>query len=439
MHDSNVFYRRLDRKLPKAVKAEGIWIYDHRGKKYLDASGGPICVNIGHGRQTMAKAIYEQAQQLAYVHGPMFTNRPVEELAARLKKYTPETIDKFYFCSSGAEAIETAVKLARQIHLANGNADRYRVVSRWLSYHGATLGSLSVGGKTAMRQPYLPMLTPSIQIPPPYCLRCYYKLSYPSCELRCAHALEDVILLEGAGSISAFLSEPICGSTVGAVVPPREYYQIIAEICRHYGVLFVLDEVMTGMGRTGKWFAADHYNIKPDIIVLGKGLTGGYLPLSAVGCRHLHTNIIKEKCGNFNHGNTFSHHPVTAAAGLETIKIIETENLVKRVEELGIYLEKLFLPLREHPHVADIRGVGLMWAIELVEDKADLKPYMRSQKIAEKLFDLLFESGIITYPCSGFTNGNGDAVMIGPPFVIRKEELEFLIQEIESAINKICP
>jgi len=437
MQNSFVFHRRLDRELPGASRADGVWIYDANGKKYIDASGGPICVNIGHGRQEVVRALAEQAGKAAYVHGPMFTTDVIENLARGLAKHAPHGIEKFYFCSSGCEAVETAFKLARQIHLANDQSQRYRVISRWLSYHGSTLGALSAGGKTSMRQPFAPMLTPSIHIPAPYCLRCHYHLSYPSCGLRCASVLDDAIRLEGSQTISAFIAEPICGSTVGAVVPPPGYYKIISEICETHGVLFILDEVMTGMGRTGRWFAAEHYHLKPDMLVLGKGLNGGYLPLSAVGCRREHLTAIRQHSGNFIHGHTFSHHAVAAAAGLKVLEILEKENLIERAATLGSYVENALQPLKQNPHVADVRGIGLMWAVELVQGESDLKPYPRSERVAERLFEYLFRAGVITYQCAGFVNGDGDAVMIGPPYIITESEIDFVISTIKSAIEEL--
>jgi adenosylmethionine-8-amino-7-oxononanoate aminotransferase len=436
MADSCVFHRRLDVNLPTAVKAEGVWITDTTGKKYLDASGGPICVNVGHGRQAVADAIARQAAAVAYVHGPMFTSDPVENLARALARHAPAGIDRFYFCSSGCEAVETAVKLARQIQLSIGERQRYRIVSRWHSYHGATLGALSVGGKIAMRGPYLPMLPPSIHIAPPYCLRCHYRLTYPSCDLRCAQVLDDVIRLEGAGTIAAFIAEPVCGAALGAVVPPPGYHDRIADICRKHGVMLILDEVMTGMGRTGRWFAAEHDKVRPDIIVLGKGLNSGYQPLSAVGCRSDHLDLLRRADGNFNHGHTFSHHAVAAAAGLKVVEILEEENLIERSETLGRYLGYLLSPLEELPTVAQVRGIGLMWAVELVEDKAGLKPFPRSARVAEKIFERLFDAGIIVYTCTGFVNGTGDAIMLGPPFVITESELDLTVRHIETLIRE---
>jgi len=437
MNNSFVFHRRLDRDLPLAVHAEGVWITDESGKRYLDASGGPICVNVGHGRREVAEAMAAQATQLDYVHGPMFTSETVETLARRLHAHAPKSIDRFYFCSSGCEAIETAMKLARQIQTARGESNRYRVISRWHSYHGSTLGALSITGKPGMRDPFIPMLPASVHIPPPYCFRCHYHLTYPECNVRCARALDEAIKIEGANTISAFLAETILGSTIGAVVPPREYYDIIADICREHGILLILDEVMCGMGRSGKWFGVEHYGMDPDMMVLGKGLNGGYAPLSAVGCRSDHLELLRRENGNFIHGHTFSHHPVAAAAALAVVDILEKEDLVDRAQHLGAYLGQKLKTLLDHPHVADVRGVGMMWAVEFAKDAETSAPFPRQLKLTEKIFDALMDAGVIAYKCTGFHEGRGDAIMLGPPFIIKKEELDRVAAAIVPALEKV--
>jgi adenosylmethionine-8-amino-7-oxononanoate aminotransferase len=435
--DSHVFHRRIDRPLPTAVRAEGVYVYDADGRKYLDASGGPICVNVGHGRPEMAEAILRQVRKVDYVHGTMFTTETLEELGRRLSRHAPEGIDRFYFCSSGSEAVETAMKLARQIQTARGEAERFRVISRWNTYHGSTLGALSMTGKPSMRDPFLPMLPPSIHIPPPYCLRCHYHLTYPDCGVRCAHALEDAIRLEGSRTISAFLVETVGGATIGALPPPAEYYGVIADICRRYGILLILDEVMCGMGRTGRWFAAEHYCIEPDMVVLGKGLSGGYAALSAVGCRQEHLDLLLKAPGNFIHGHTFSHHAIAAAAGLAVVEILEKEDLVQRAWDLGGYLGDILKPLEAHVHVAQVRGIGMMWAVELVQDKETLRPFPRNERVTERVREALMASGVITYPCIGFAGGEGDGIMFGPPFIIEKEELDGVVEALESALDMV--
>ncbi len=236
--------------------------------------------------------------------------------------------------------------------------------------------------------------------------------------MRCAHALDEAIQNEGPKTISAFLAETVLGSTIGAVVPPPEYYAIIRDICNHHGILLILDEVMCGMGRTGKWFGLDHFGVAPDMITLGKGLNGGYAALSAVGCKKEHLDVLREKTGNFIHGHTFSHHAVAAAAALSVVEILEREKLVERAQSLGRYLEQRLAPLADHPHVGQIRGIGLMWAIEIVRDKKTLAPYPRKEKLTERLAERLMDMGVLVYKCTGFANGDGDAIMLGPPFNI---------------------
>ena len=321
-NSSAVFHRVLDKRLPLAQRSQGVWIEASDGKRYLDASGGAVVVNVGHGRKEIAQAVFEQLQTLSYVHPTMFTSGPLEDLAAALARHTPEGLDRFYFMSSGSEAVETAVKLARQIHIAAGNPMRQVLVSRWKSYHGLTMGALAAAGRTSFRLPFYPMLTDAVHIPPPYCLRCSYGLSYSACRLRCALAP---------------------------------------------------DEVMCGMGRTGKWFTAEHYEVVPDIMVLGKGLSGGTLALSAIATSTAHLETVRRNGGGFVHGGTFSHNGIACAAGLAAVKILEREQLVERAAGLGPRIgQRLSEVLADSPHVGDIRGIGMMWGVEFVRDRQTL-------------------------------------------------------------------
>ncbi|MBW1867278.1 MAG: aminotransferase class III-fold pyridoxal phosphate-dependent enzyme, partial [Deltaproteobacteria bacterium] len=253
----NLFPRRLDRELPPAVKAKGMWIEDAAGRRYLDASGGAVVVNVGHGREEIARAVSDQILRYDYIHPTMFTTPVVEKLASALAVHTPAGLDRFYFLSGGSEAVETAIKLARQIHLSAGRVQKFRLITRWKSYHGLTLGSLSAMGRTGFRAPFAPLLTDAVHIPPPYCLRCSYGLRFPECGLRCALALEETIENMGPETVSAFLAETVGGGTLAACPPPKGYFSIIRDICDRYDVLLILDEVMCGMGRTGRWFACE--------------------------------------------------------------------------------------------------------------------------------------------------------------------------------------
>ena len=436
--DGHVFPRRFDPPLPVAVRAQGVWIEDQEGNRYLDASGGAIVVNAGHGREEIAQAVYDQIRSYDYIHPTMFTTPAAEELAAALSAHAPEGIDRFYFLSSGSEAVEAAIKLARQIHLACKRPGKFRLIARWKSYHGLTLGALSAMGRTTFRTPYAPMLTDAVHIPPPYCFRCSYGLTFPACGLCCASALEETILNLGHETVSAFLAETVSGGTLAAYPPPPGYLERIRDICDRYDVLLILDEVLCGMGRTGRWFACQHDGIIPDLITLGKGLSGGCLPLSAVGVRDRHFDAVCGDGGGFVHGGTFSHHPVTSAAGLALVRIIERERLVERVFELGNVLgDMLQNRLGELPWVGDVRGIGFLWGIELVKDKSSITPFPRTLRITEKVWQTLFKKGIITYSSTGLAGVDGDAIIVAPPFITEIEDLETVTEKVRQAIENI--
>jgi adenosylmethionine-8-amino-7-oxononanoate aminotransferase len=433
----NVFYRKPFGELPIAVKGEGAFIVDEKGNRYLDASGGAIVVNLGHGRREIADAVSAQIRQGYYFHPTMFTNSAVEDLATALARRAPEGISRFYFMTTGSEAVETAIKLSRQVHVNAGRKGRHKLISRWRSYHGLTLGALAATGRTSLRAPFSPMINDADHIPPPYCMRCFFGLSLPSCGLRCAMALEETILDQGAETVSAFIAETVSGASLAVYPPPPGYWPLVREICDRYGVLLIQDEVMTGMGRTGKWFASEHYHISPDIVTLGKGLSGGALPLSAVGIREeLYVEVINR--GGFAHGGTYSHHPVCASAGLATIGILEREGLVERAQELGPVLgEKLSTALGDSPFVADIRGIGFLWGIELVADKQTLEPFPRSRKVTEHVWESLFSNGVILYKSLALAGADGDGLVVAPPFVINLEEMDIVASALRRAVDRI--
>ncbi|MBW2042071.1 MAG: aminotransferase class III-fold pyridoxal phosphate-dependent enzyme [Deltaproteobacteria bacterium] len=431
----NVFPRRLDRPLPRAGKAEGVWIEDTEGRRYLDASGGAIVVNVGHGREEIARAVSEQIIACDYIHPTMFTTPVVEALATALAAHTPDGVNRFYFLSGGAEAVETAIKLARQIHLAACRPQKIRLISRWKSYHGLTLGALSAMGRTAFRAPYAPLLSDAVHIPPPYCLRCSYGLQFPECRLRCALALEETILNLGPETVSAFLAETVGGGTLAACPPPEGYFSVVREICDRYDVLLILDEVMCGMGRTGRWFACEHEDVIPDMITLGKGLSGGTVALSAVGVRSTHYDLIREESGGFVHGGTFSHHPVAAAAGLAVVRILERERLVERVARYGSLLGDLLKEdLGDLPWTADVRGIGFLWGIELVCDRKTNTPFDRSEQVTEKIWEAMFQKGVIVYKSTGIAGIHGDALLVAPPFVITVDEMRRIAATLREAL-----
>ncbi len=433
-----VFPRKLKGSLPLATRAQGVWIFDSQGKRYLDASGGAVVVNLGHGRHEIAQAVYDQIMTCHYAHPTMFTTAPVEELAEALSRHTPPELSRFYFQTSGAEAVETAIKLARQIHLDNNRPQKVRLIARWGSYHGLTLGALAATGRTSFRAPYAPLLGEVHHIPPPYCLRCAWGLAYPACDLRCANALEESIANIGWQTVSAFLAETVSGATIAAVPPPSGYWPRVREICDRHQVLLIQDEVMCGLGRTGRWLASEHYGVVPDIVTLGKGLSGGTLALSAVGTLERHYAAIRDGGGAFMHGGTYSHHPVAAAAGLAAIGILERERLVPRVAEMGQFLGRLLsATLADHPHVAQVRGLGYLWGVEFVGDKKTLRPFPRQEQVTERLWQALFDQGLITYKSTALAGIDGDALVVAPPFVAGDQELEYIADTLTQVVGQV--
>ena len=439
--DSPVFYRVLDRSLPEVVRGDGIYLYDAGGREYLDACGGALVVNIGHGRSEVAAAMAEQAGRVAYAHGTMFTTQAVEDVCQTLVDLLPGNLDKVYLVAGGAEATETAIKLARQYHLARGQASKYRIIGLWPSYHGNTLAALSAGGRAPLRAPYEPLLSDFPQVPAPYCYRCPWKSHHPSeCGGLFAEELEKLLKREGAEHFAAFIAEPISGSSAGAAVPPPEYFPRIREICDRHDLLFIADEVLTGLGRTGKYFALEHFGVAPDILLMGKGLSGGYAPVGAVAVNRGLIEVVRERFGNFTHGYTFSHHPVVAAACRETLAILKRESLVDRVGKLGPYFLTRLKTLERLPFVGDVRGRGLLAGIELVRDRETKKPFPRSRKLVEEVTARAFEHGLLVYPSAGCADGvEGDIMTLAPPFVIDEEGIDRIVKGLEETFASLEP
>ncbi len=399
----------------------------------MDASGGALVVNVGHGRSEIVQAINEQLQRAAYIHATMFTSDALENYATELSKIVPIDDARFYFLSSGSEVVEAAIKLSRQIQMARGEDNRHLVIGRHQSYHGMTLGALSVSGRPALRKPYLNMLPDMPHVDPPYPYR------DPITGEEAASKLEEEILRQGPDRVSAFIAEPISGAGLGAVVPPSDYWPVIRQICDHYGVLLIVDEVMVGLGRTGRWWGIDHWDVVPDILVTSKGATSGYFPLGFVATSNDYVNLILQELGDFSHGGTFSHHAAGAAAGLATLKIIQDENLVNNSARMGTLLgAQLRSRLGDHPHVGNIRGRGLFWAIELVKDRQSKEPFDVANHLAQAIWQQAFDQGLIIYYSQGCADGrNGDIVMVGPPLIVDENEVEEMAELLSTAINEV--
>ncbi|MGH9798198.1 MAG: aspartate aminotransferase family protein, partial [Candidatus Polarisedimenticolia bacterium] len=345
---------------------------------------------------------------------------------------------RVYLVSGGSEAVETAIKMARQYQVETGHPGRYKVIARWQSYHGSTLGALAVTGNVARRDLYAPLLQPQPHIPPCYCYRCPYGLKYPKCGIACVEELEAAIHQEGAETVAAFIAEPVVGATLGAVPAADGYLKRAREICIRHGILLIADEVMTGVGRTGRNFAVDHWGVVPDLIVTGKGLSGGYAPLGAVIARGFVADAIARGRGFFEHGFTYSANPLSAAVGIAVLDYLERHKLIRRAARMGKVLGSKLGTLRRHPIVGDVRGMGMMWGVEIVKDRRTREPFPPSRKTARRLYEACLEEGLLIYPGSGTREGqDGDHFIVSPPFSISAAEIDDLIARLERGLRRL--
>jgi adenosylmethionine-8-amino-7-oxononanoate aminotransferase len=420
------------------VASSGATIQDSEGRTYIDAAGGAIVVNVGHGRASIADVMADQVRRLAYAHGSAFTTEPLEAYAAAVGDILPVDDPAIYPVSGGSEAIETALKLARVYHLARGEPDREVLISRYGSYHGNTLGALDAGGRPALRQPYEPWLGRFRHVSAAY----PYRAEDPD-----AHAIADgqalaaeldaAIRVAGPGRVAAFLAEPIVGATLGAVVPPDDYWPAIAEVCARHGVLLIADEVMTGFGRTGRWFGFDHWGVRADILAAAKGTTGGYWPFAFTAASGRVFDTVTAPGKGFVHGFTHSHSVVGATVAGEVLRILREEHLVEASAEKGVRLMTLLTgALEEHPAVGEIRGRGLMIGVEFVDDRTTRRPYPRAARVAEAVLSAARERGVLVYMGTGNADGiDGDTILLGPPFVITDEEMQRVAEVIAEAVD----
>jgi adenosylmethionine-8-amino-7-oxononanoate aminotransferase len=441
--NSALFPRNLRKSYPIAVRGEGCWIVDQTGRRFLDASGQAAVINIGHGVAEIGRAMAEQSSQIAFAHTSQFHSEPTEKLARRLLALAPpnfRTGGRVYFTSGGSEAAETAIKLARQFHLENGDPTRYRVVSRRQSYHGSTLGAMTVSGNVARRAPYQPLLAEWGHVAPCFCYHCPFDKKFPDCAIACANDLDNFLNANDAASVAAFIFEPVVGATLGAAVPPDGYAPRIAEICRKHGILLIADEIMSGMGRTGKPFAVQHWNVEPDIILVGKGIASGYAPLGAALIAPRIVDTFERGSGAFQHGFTYQAHPVATAAGNTVLDYIESQNLFGRVQPAAEILRAELSSLQSHPHVGEIRGLGLLLGIEFVKDKFARQPFPKEQNIAERVRQAALDENVLTYPTQGCVDGvNGDHILLAPPFIVSPQECRLIASALDSALHRVFP
>ena len=431
-----VFRRTSVPDPPIAVEAHGTTIRDAEGREYLDAAGGAIVVNVGHGRREIATAMAEQAERLAFAHGSAFTTEPLEAYAREVARHLPVDDPAIYPVSGGSEAIETALKLARAYHLARGESERWIVYARWGSYHGNTLGALDLSGRKPLRRPYEGWLGRFRHVSAAY----PYRADLPGANAlgsadELAAELDRAFEAAGPGNVAAFVAEPIVGATLAAAVPPDGYWPAIADVCRRHGVLLIADEVMTGFGRTGRWFALDHWGVRPDILIAAKGASSGYWPFGFVAASGEVHDTVTGRSG-FVHGFTYSHSPVGAAVAREVLRILEDESLVEASAVKGERLSALAsAAFGEHPAVGEIRGRGLMVGIELVADRATREPFPRAAGVTESVVRAARERGVLVYSGTGCANGvDGDTILLGPPFVVTDAELERIVAVLAESI-----
>jgi len=439
MNSDYIMQRDLTADLPIAVKGDGVYIIDSNGKKYLDGSSGAAVSCLGHSNLSVKNAIKGQIDKLAYAHTSFMTSQPAEELAEMLIKKAPENFKKVYFLSGGSEAVETALKLVRQYYLEKNEPQRKNIIARNQSYHGNTLTTLSVGGNVKRKKPFLPYLSDCMHhIDPVYAYRLKNENeTLAQYGIRAANFLEEKILELGCDTVSAFIAEPLVGSTLGAVGAPATYFKRIREICDKYGVLLIFDEIMCGTGRTGYMFASEYTGVKPDIITIAKGIGGGYQSLAATLISEKIYITIKEGSGQFSHGHTYIGHATACAAGVAVLKEFDDQNLLGNVQKMGKLLkETLKLRFKDHKFIGDIRGKGLFLGVELVKNKKTkecfdpkLQLYVQIKKTAKEL-------GLLCYPMGGTNFGKaGDHVLLAPPFIINEEQVKELVDKLESAIE----
>lgn len=435
--ESHVFYRKLGHEYPTIVRGEGCWLIDERGKRYLDAVGGAYVANLGHGNPEIADAMARQARQFGYLSGTMFTHDPVEELARELADTLPGDLSKVYFLSSGSEAVEAALKLARQYWVERGRASKQRIIALAPGYHGSTLLALSVSAREAYKAMFRPWLVDVHRIPAPYAYRCECGGQSANCPVCSGNVLEAAIRQLGADQVAAFIAEPVGGSSTGGSTPRPEYFARVREICDQHDILFIADEILCGAGRTGTWWAIEPYGVVPDIMTMGKGISGGYAALSAVAAPERIVDVIAQGSGNFMHAQTFSHHPVACAAGVAALRQLKAKGLVERCARMGRVLHERLASLAQLPHVGDVRGRGLLAGIEFVEDKASRAPFSRAARFAESFAEAALDAGLTVWPNVGHADGtSGDLAMIAPPFIVTEEEIGEIVSRFTTALER---
>jgi adenosylmethionine-8-amino-7-oxononanoate aminotransferase len=439
LNDTAILHRQTQHRLPVAVAGEGVHLIDSEGKRYIDASGGAAVSCLGHGHPDVRAAMHRQIDQLAYAHTSFFTTDVAETLAQHLVDRAPGDLSHVYFLSGGSEAMETALKMARQYFVEIGQPQRRLFVARRQSYHGNTLGALAVGGNALRRQQFAPLLIDVAHVSPCYAYR--GKADGESDEAygqRLVQELAAEIERLGGDQIMAFVAETIGGATAGVLPPVPGYFKGVRELCDAHGILFILDEVMCGMGRSGRLFAFEDEGVVPDIVAIAKGLGGGYQPIGATLARRHIVEAFAKGSGLFQHGHTYLGHATACAAALAVQQVIERDGLLAQVRERGAQLQaRLHSVLGDHPHVGDVRGRGLFWGVELVQDRASKTPFAASHRLHAKVKAMAMQQGLLCYPAGGTVDGvSGDHVLLAPPFISSPSDLDAIVERLAAAIDE---
>ncbi|MFX0545748.1 aspartate aminotransferase family protein [Roseovarius sp. S1116L3] len=430
---SHLFYQT---KSPRPVldRAEGIYMYAEDGKRYIDGSSGAMVSNIGHSNPAVLDAMRAQMEKSTFGYRLHFQTEASEELAEKITRLTPAGLDKVFFVSGGSEAVESCLKMARQYVLTRGEAQRYKVISRYPSYHGCTLGALSITGMSTMTSPFDPMMARMPKIPAPRAYLDGLDPEDPATGLHYANMLEQKILDEGPETVMAFIVEPVGGASTGALVPPAGYMQRIREICDQYGVLLIHDEVMTGGGRTGAFFGAEHWGTAPDLICLSKGFGAGYAPLGAMIAREDMVEAVME-AGGFIHGFTYAGNPLSCAAGSAVLDVIEKEGLVANSAAMGDKLaERLRGLMQRYPLIGDVRGKGLLTAFELMADRATKEPLPKGLNAHSRLVDIAYDNGLIIYSRRTRGGTSGDHFLVCPPMIVTEDQLDEMTDMLDRSL-----
>ncbi len=439
MEQSYLIKPLLDAEYPTIAYGKGVYLFDNEGKKYLDATSGAVTANIGHGVKENIKAMNEQAQKVSFVYRSQFTSEPAELLAKKIAEMAPGDLNWCFFVNSGSESTETAMKMAIQYWQEKGIKTKTRVLSRWVSYHGITLGALSMSGHPGRRTRFEPLLEDCPVIHPPYCYRCPYNLESPGCGFLCAQELETMITRIGADRIAAFIAEPVIGAAGGAISPPKGYYKKIKEICEENDILFIADEVMTGFGRTGTMLAMEHWEVIPDIVALGKGMGAGYAPIAATLASEKVMEPILSGTKIVMSGHTLSANPQSCAVSLAVLEYLQKNDVLKDVECKSVYLRNGLEKLKARfPFIGDIRGKGLLIGIEFVKDLMTKEPFSRNEQVTKKVISIAMRKGLLIYPAGAGIDGvNGDAIIISPPLTITKREIEECLKLLNETFEEL--